>query len=296
MLDITKYEFHELSLPNIIAAIPLDRRADYEGYSYEVDPKIANFIVEAAKKFPMWKFVGSGGMRIRDDKKMVFRDFKLFDNREALGNISYSYNHKGDVSYEFANDRISNKLERGSSMRTKDIKKGLKILQGMYGAKTIRERLIRSMTEAKSEMGHIQHNRMREFSSKFVYLTDHLADYIFSNWEHYKSIALANGMDPNYVKNLPELGEQCFIARDIWNHTNKNSGVFVTIHGNDYAVIKGSATDAMPEILSTESLPEWLRRGIGMLKLVEPNHFLKDVGFRTDQNSFFVVHQEEQHD
>ena len=295
MLDITKYEHHNLDLPNIIGATKLEQKADYEGHTFSIDVRIKEFIHSAAMKFPMWRFVGRYPATNWAAKQTAFRTFVVYEGREDLGEIHYEYNHKNDVMFGFSNNRISDKRQRGSSMRTKDTKKALKIMATLFGAKTVVEQMREAIGKGMSSMGDIHQDRSRDFSRSFNYLTAGLIDHVFANWEQYKSIAVANGHHSNHLEKLPEQYEQYSIARDVWAKTSKESGVFVTIHGNDYAVLKGTEkAEGTPQILSSDSLPEWIRRKVGMLKLVEDEHFLRDVGYRISGTAFFVINQEDQ--
>ena len=47
-------------------------------------------------------------------------------------------------------------------------------------------------------------------------------------------------------------------------------------------------TDQVQEFTS-ETLPDWMRQGVGMLKLVEPETVVAHVGARVSDNTFFIV-------
>ena len=43
------------------------------------------------------------------------------------------------------------------------------------------------------------------------------------------------------------------------------------------------------EVKTSEELPDFVRRGVGMLKLVEPRHAISNVGVRVDDTTFVVI-------
>ena len=64
----------------------------------------------------------------------------------------------------------------------------------------------------------------------------------------------------------------------------------VLLDGMDYALQKGGEP---PTIKASEQLPDYMRRAIGLLKLVEDNQVIHGVGYRADANTFMVVNKEE---
>jgi hypothetical protein len=64
----------------------------------------------------------------------------------------------------------------------------------------------------------------------------------------------------------------------------------VLLDGMDYAIQKGN--DA-PTIKASEQLPDYMRRAVGLLKLVEDNQVIHGVGYRANANTFMVINKEE---
>ena len=63
------------------------------------------------------------------------------------------------------------------------------------------------------------------------------------------------------------------------------------IDGMNYSVSLGQS---QPSIMSSEELPDFIRRGVGMLKLVENQTLITNIGFRVDENTFVVLPQSEE--
>lgn len=296
MLDKTKFEHVQLELPNLYCAYDIHHKDMYEGYAFEVATSLKPFILEAATKFPAWTFVGVRAYADDRLKTVYFRTVKVFQNREELGAILYTMNRNNDVVIWLENDRIEKKRERGSGMKTKDTKKALRAMQTFFGSKTIYERLIDASDECASSMYYTQSHARNDFVRGYDDLTLHLKDYIFENLEKYKGIALHRGASPQAIDQLMNDFENYNVMESVWEPAQKQSGVFVIPHGNDYAVLtpaRGTNTEATMQILREDDVSDWMRLGLGMLKLVEPKQFVRDIGYKINDGSFFLLDKDE---
>lgn len=67
----------------------------------------------------------------------------------------------------------------------------------------------------------------------------------------------------------------------------KNNNAFIVfIDGVNYSVQKGK--DPL-EIKQSDELPDFIRRAVGLLKLVEDNQVINDVGLRVNESTFLVL-------
>ena len=60
----------------------------------------------------------------------------------------------------------------------------------------------------------------------------------------------------------------------------------VFIDGINYSVQKG---EDLIEVKQSEELPDFMRRAIGLLKLVEDNQVVADVGLRVNASTFLIL-------
>jgi hypothetical protein len=138
-------------------------------------------------------------------------------------------------------------------------------------------------------------DRRARFDRAYSFVAHTLAPHVIGNWETFAPIAVANGADASVVDKLPEFFNEYEITKDIYScGTNNGRGVVVLIHGSDYAVRMPTDTgDSKLVIFSNEDLPLHIKVAVGMLKLVENKHFIKDVGVRISENTFFVTKEAE---
>ena len=286
MLDVTKFEYVEVEMPNV--SIRWERGKDRTNYQFGIDKEIKELIVQAAIKFPMWKFVGvSVSRRDVGNNDVTFNGYRfyVYDDKEHVGELSTTYSQAHGRVYCLTNDRILKARERGSATTTKDLNKALKIMGKLFGAKTIQERLREADDKCQSNLGHVYREKHANFTRNYETLTNRLAAYLMSNWDITKKIAETNGVDLTLLDSLPNQYEDYKIAKEIGKCYQESRGVVVTIHGNDYAVKEKESIT----IYGTENLPEHVKRCVGMLKLVEPNHLIGGVGFKISERSFFVM-------
>lgn len=294
MLDITKYEEVQMEYPNVV--IYWDRSHDKADFTFRTDPRLLPLIREAAVKFPMWKFY-SGGERMginrrRDDKVYEAYRLAVTDGREHLGVVSWEYAREGKVVYCVENERISSKRERGRAAKTKDIAKAVKIMAKSFGAKTLEERVNEAYAECVHKLHNIHSDKGRTFTNGYSDLFRAMQEHVMTNWEQFRQIGVDKGVPVTVLDSLPEHYENYMIAKKVKKCLDDEKGVVVTIHGNDYAVRSTQDEDADIKIYSTDNLPDRIKFGVGMLKLVEPRNIVANIGYKIDDTSFFVVEGE----
>jgi hypothetical protein len=302
MLDVTKYEDIQLDLPNIIVKWKIGE--DRTGHTFEISRHVQDLIIEAATKHPNWLFLCGGDHRrgmslgLAKDSYVCGR-FYVYEGRENLGWISWEYRGRSnEVVYAIGgNDRIANQRERGSVVKTKELKKAMKVIDKSFSRKTIDEHVRENHKTVSSRLYYVQMEKWREFSSSYHDVSGYLMDHILGNWDTYKAIALTHPKaKAEPIENILNRYEEQRIAKDIHKCFTNGNGAVVTIHGNDYAVSSHSSGNAdepeKVEIYGTDTLPSWIRGKIGMLKLIEKGQLLNGAGYRLDDNVFFVARGE----
>ena len=148
------------------------------------------------------------------------------------------------------------------------------------------------MDQCEDRVGSITTQKGIRFNDEYRSLVFGLRKHLMvDKWEEIKQIAMDNGVDLTVLDRLPNTYEDYKIAQEIDECVEHKKGVVVIIHGNDYAVQSFATANADPtiEMLSTETLPDWIKRGVGMLKLVEPHNMIGNVGYKINDGAFFVM-------
>jgi len=289
MIDELKYDYLELTLPNIVGRWEKDKQRR----EIKVEKHVKPFVEALAKKYPQWRFVASSCCHQRPDEGEAYVEehrFHVYDGREALGEISTDYGRSHERVYTCRNERISNTRQRGDTVKTKDLNKAVKTVGKMFGAKTVNERLAEASSQAQEAISTVLSDRSQAFVRTFDYTAKYLKPYIISNFETFAPIAVAGGASHETVGRLTTAHDEYKITMGIYECQLKGTGAVVLIHGNDYAVMdKDEKGERTTRIFSTETLPPHIKRSVGMLKLVEPKHFVKGAGLKIHDSAFFVV-------
>jgi hypothetical protein len=284
MIDTLKYDYIELTLPNIVGRWDKNR----ERCEIRVGRMVKPFVEALAIKYPQWQFV-SASFWYRDAYAEA-PSFHVNDGREELGTIGADYGRNREEVFVIRNERIADTRTRGDTIETKDLNKAVKIVGKMFRAKTINERLAEANNDADNIIEHVFYDRRSNFQHTYDQVTAHLLPYIMANYETLTPIVIAGGASAETVGRLVSAHDEFKITEEIYKCQRSQDGAVVLIHGNDYAVLgKDDTGEHKTRIFSTETLPPHIKRSVGMLKLVEPKYFLKRVGLKIHDQAFFVV-------
>lgn len=294
MLDLTRYEYVTLGMPNVTAGWPVAH--DRANVQFSIHKEIELFVFEAAKKYPMWEFCADSlpTKAHIEASKFQATGFEIFDKDEYIGEIGFDYASRGNTVYVIRNERIEKERERGPAAKTKDLKKAIKILGKKFGAKTLQERLQEAIRWCDHGLGDAVNSKGRAFRNAYnEVLINYLHEYVVNNWETIKQVAASKGADAAFLEKFPDTYYDHVETNKISNSFDSDRGVVVVIHGADYAVWDLSKKEDKVTVYSTNDLPDWIKRGVGMLKLIEKNNLISGVGYKAEDGSFFVAKGEE---
>lgn len=248
-----------------------------------IDKRITAFVTALATKRPDWKLVGYSPFRNND--KLEFHKFKVMSNREVVGEISTEW-RGGEWSYTCTNERIRNSRKRGSVIRSKDVKKAVKVATTFFREKSVEELMSDARVSAATLLGAKASSDYAMYDACYTRVSRALGDYIMDNFSTLKQFAINGGATLEDTDNLLPLFEQVSITTEMerWESTGKGS--IVLIRGNEY-IIQESATK-VTNMFTADTLPSHIKRGLGMLKLVDDRKLISRVGIRLGANTFFI--------
>ena len=272
---------------NIVMAAP-----NHVPTGQEVLPPALEFIVDSAREFPTWTFkVVRLNIRALDAGQQhyaiqihVFNEHGKARGRIELANYNF---YCQDV--EFRNDRIRRSLQRGDCKRTSKGTVAIKIVRKWFTEPSLSEQ----MEVAASKIQDLRTNKLHTFrnqkthveSTVLTLVRDHIMANIESLWEEVP--ALKNNAYNLTLHKFKDIQDDYAIAHSVCN----GRGLTVVIQDDKYVIQRGRSP---VEITTSDQLPEGVRRAIGMLKLVENGQFIRDMGFRAEENLYFVVEPEEE--
>jgi hypothetical protein len=270
-----------IKLDNVI----LGMHDDGKGGKVEgtVDTYIEPLIEELAIKHPEWKFeqqyarrnhVGNG------EVVWVYERMKVVDKYEEIGQIGIDYTRAGK-RFWINNHRVEGMRERGSGVKTTDIKKAIRHVDKFFGRKNLNEKLAEARDKARNVIENISRDKYYKHQGVWNAIQNDARQYIVENIQ-----AFMAATKHSQAESFPEAVQELDHANNVRAMTNSNKSYLVFIEGMNYSVSLGQS---LPEIMTSEELPAFIRMGVGMLKLVEDGVLITNIGFRVDESTFVVL-------
>lgn len=254
-----------------------------------IDPFVKPLVEQLALKYPQWTFEAMRSSYNHTAKAEEFYHFRILDKREELGIVGKDWTGRG---YRFLvdNHRIDTLRERGSGMKTIHLDKAIKYVSKYFSRKNIGEKLREASQLARTNLDQVATSKgwkMRELWNDNK-ISSELQRFIVSNFPD--ALTMLDPTIASRVEDFPIRFNELQQAQVMVNAMHTNNMHLVLLDGMDYAIQKGSEP---PTIKASEQLPDYMRKAIGLLKLVENNQIMQDIGFRVNETTFFVLNKEE---
>lgn len=248
---------------------------------------IARLVMHLAMANPLWRFV------VTDISGLRATNFSVIDSGEVIGKIGRQY-YRGDYKISLTNDRISDARERTSSYRTGDVDKAILMAKKMFFRLKPNERIEKAYSEANRVMQNQWHDKTREYryaereveasAVKFIMGTGFplFLSYLDGLPEAEKKPMLKK------MEKSKELKQDMLTIESIKEKFGSEHTALIIKDEGKYMVKIGQDV----QIYDDNTLPESMRGKLGMLKLVEAEHFVSSVGCRINDEIFVVLTQE----
>jgi hypothetical protein len=205
----------------------------------------------------------------------------------VLGEIDKDW-HKDGFKYCVVNHRINDMRERGRGMKTIHLDKAIKHVAKYFGKKTLTEQLAEAQEKTRSSLSSAVREREFDLSSSWNKLESHLMCFVGANYEAFilSMVEEDKAKLTHAIEVLPIRLEAMSVANKLKEKFNSRETYIVFINGVDYCIQKG---DTSLEIKSSEQLPDFVRRAVGLLKLVEDGTLIPNAGIRVNDSTFLVA-------
>lgn len=260
-----------------------------EGWTRTIDPFLKPLIESLALKYPQWTFESLYNSTNHSNKTEEASRFKIIDKREELGVIGKDYCRSG-YRFQIDNHRINNMRERGSGMKTIHLDKAIKHVGKYFSKKNVDEKLREAKQLAENGLGQVASSkqwRMREIWNNDEASAE-LQKYLLSVFPD--ALTMLDPKTINKLEDFPTRVTEKLELDGMMKELRLGNMHLVLLDGMDYAIQKGNEP---PTIKASEQLPDYMRRAVGLLKLVEDNQVIHGVGYRANANTFMVVNKEE---
>jgi len=246
---------------------------------------MCRLVMNLAMANPLWRFVVTDTL---SGHKPV--GFSVIDSGETIGKIGRQY-YRGDFKLSLTNDRISDKRERTESYRTGDVDKAVLMAKKMFFRLKPNERIDKAYDKAKQVMNNQAHEKSREHRYSERDTQNSAQEFIMGSGFHL-FLAHVNGLPEAEKKPMLKKMEQTKKFKDdmltiesIRERFGDNKAALVIKDEGKYLVKIGQDV----QLYDDNTLPVEMRGKLGMLKLVEAEHFVSDIGCRINDEIFVVL-------
>ena len=262
-----------------------------DGVAPTAHPKLAEIITKLHTHRPTWEFVFVG--RSYGGK---LSKFEVRQNGEILGEVESTYIRRlGEHGLEVHNQRIDRAMQRGSSYKTGDVDKAVAKIKKMFGVKSVAERLADAVNKVSQTVDKNARNKHYNMSAPSREVETAMLE--FANGPGYADFMyhLENGIphgDRNRIvaalEKRDQLQGELVAIEEVQKAIGTPNSVMVLKTDSGYIFKRGDQTD----VLTDATLPEAVRGGLGLLKLVDTEHYIAGVGARIDEDLFIVLMKE----
>ena len=281
-----------LSLSNVVIGEDLQKSLDKEGMKmasvYDIlDPVVSRL----ATLNPLWTFVVvNSGHSMGNDRVACGFSVKL--DGEELGQIGLSYmGNRGRVIC-ISNDRIGKGRQRSDSYRTQDADKAILMAKKMFGKMNPSERIQKAKDAAERVVSRASWNKERERTQHQSLVKNEMLAWVetkglatFMEFIKAEAIPSLKHKVTTSMEKVVLLDTEMQTIEKVQQDFSANKTALVVKDLGKYLVKIGDNV----ELYDDNTLPLNMRMKIGMLKLVEDEQYLTNVGCKVSSEIFVLL-------
>ena len=273
----------------------VEREARGDTHGVFVNKTIDPVIQRLATLNPLWRFVATDwGYGYGEGKaRLALISFSVLEYGEEIGKISRERKGNNEVIH-IANDRIAKTRERTSGYSTVDADKAVLKAKKMFFKLKPNERIEKAVENAGSVISKQKRLKEREKYTAESIIKVAAHDFIMGTGfklflEHIKTGAES---ERNKIKRAMEedkrLADEMMTIEKAKAAFDAGKTALVIKDGGKYLVRIGDKVDMFDD----NTLPDWMRSKLGMLKLVAAEQFVSDTGCRVNDETFVLMVEE----
>lgn len=276
-----------MDLPNVFRECDHEMRDHPRHANAKVHAFMAPLITELAKKRPLWTFVSRGSAN-RDSEGDIYyyARFHVMIGDEQIGDIDYDVNWRNHVkSFEFDCRQLCAKRTRGSSTKTKDLKKAVKLIIENFQQLSYGEHMHKAQQAISAAAYRNQSSRKYAFTQAENKARTYAMQFLMEHWDKFVTTVSDPAVRPEVLE-LRERYHEAKVADVMYSGLNV-VGAHVVLLGDKYIVRRAGSDET--HIYTSEALPDDLRGPIGMLKLAGQGAVIEDIGIRGEDGALYVI-------
>ena len=276
-----------LKLSNVTFCAELEKhRSKVAGVYGLIDPVISRL----ATLNPLWMFEAQSRYNVQDG--FLVSDFVVKLDGEYLGNIGTSYMGQKGTVIAISNDRIGKNRQRSSSYRTSDADKAVLMAKKMFGKMNPAERLQKAKEAAERVVSRASWAKERERTQYQSILKNEMLAWVenkgyqlFREFIDKEALLSTKKQVLQAEEKVQVLDTEMKTIERVQEDFGINKTALVVKDAGKYLVRIGDNV----ELYDDNSLPLDVRMKMGMLKLVQDEEYLTDVGCRVTSEIFVLL-------
>ena len=281
-----------LSLSNVVVGEDLQKSLDKEGVKLTgvygmLDPVVSRL----ASLNPLWTFViNNSGLGMGSARVACGFSVKL--DGEELGTIGLSYMGNRGRVISIANDRIGKGRQRSDSYRTEDADKAVLMAKKMFGKMNPSERIQKAKDAAERVVTRASWNKERERTQHQSLVKNEMLAWaetkghaMFLEYLKAEAIPSLRHKVTVSMEKVELLDTEMKTIEKVQEDFSNNKTALVVKDLGKYLVKIGDNV----ELYDDNTLPLDMRMKMGMLKLVEDEQYLTDVGCKVTSEIFVLL-------
>jgi hypothetical protein len=270
----------------------VERKNRGDTHEVFVNSTINPVIQRLATLNPLWRFIanswGYGG-----GNRLALTSFIVLEHGEELGKISRERKASHEVIY-ISNPRIAKTKERSDGYSTVDADKAVLKAKKMFFKLKPNERIEKAMDEAGRVINNQKRIKDREkYTAEGTIKTAAHAFIMGTGFplflEHMQTYTASDrGRIETAMEENQRLTDEMITIETAKSAFEAGKTALVIKDGGKYLVRIGDKVD----LFDDNTLPDWMRGKLGMLKLVQAEQFVSGTGCRVNDETFVLMVEE----
>jgi hypothetical protein len=281
-----------IELPNITYKLRRHELGRYDGYKLMLHPQLVPLIKKLALKKPNWTFCCECEQEKRNEDTLVFEEVRIIENNRDAGSIATG------TKWRRRGGTVTIKKERGPSNTITTTKEDVAFKTALkkFGAKDDGTVLKEKVKEAQGIFNMVSTNhsyftiysRGLTQSNDKVTMCNSMINFIQDNEKAFLK-QLPVGLQPTYNA-LMDNKQKAEVVNTVGSWKAAKKDITVYIDNDKWRVYNLAGTcDHWTFDSDSDAIPDHVKRKVGILKLVENQHVVANVGLRIDETLFVIT-------
>lgn len=281
------YKYYSTDLPFVKLGVKTPNTFT-DDETFTVHSALAEVLQMIRNKRPKWEFYGHQHYWNKDAR---VSQGSLYVDGQELGTLSIEryISGKSEFRYNYDNERLRAERNRGWTSRTVDPKKAVREILKAFYPKTDAELINEAMASGLNRVGSIINHRRSTFGNTYSRLMDAYKHQIMVHWD--KVVDMLPSTKLPSTDKLPELYADYEAAEHLSQIMSAKQYHHLIVLGSTYFDGLKYGDQPSPDgdkAYTDDTLPDHLRRSMGVLKLTDVGTFLPEFGVRTGENSYLI--------